>query len=284
MRLRVAAVIVAVACVGQSAHADFLGGFIGNTNMGPNAGAPADVDGTVSFAVLSLADPEGLVDGIDSPLEMVPFFTPGLGSGPMVPAPYLYLYQVSNNGAELGDINSVAITIATGSAVSWGFFGVPTPGPGPGLTFADGAGLVDYGNAFGSDTGVPAGPFVADAPAEIGVAAPAIVPSTVPAPYTSTLPLFSIVGGGAFQTLFFTPALTQTIAGGDSSVIIGFQSFAPPVLGSASLQTGGATASGDVPSTFSFDPVVPEVHNYLSVLAMACVGLVFGFRRWYKQG
>jgi hypothetical protein len=111
------AAFLATAGIGVSARADFISGFVGNTQMSDFVGPTAQVSGVISFAVYdnSLGD-FSTVTGLGA-------FS-SLAGSPSLSAPFIYIYQMANvdAAAESNRLSSFSVDNSNGNFSGMGYF------------------------------------------------------------------------------------------------------------------------------------------------------------------
>jgi hypothetical protein len=234
--LRLAVLAATVFLGAPRAEAGYLLPFTGNTF--PVDSVPG-VDGHVNFTVL---DHTGGVAGDSFGTGVAGFdthFTPGLGSGGLdTTARFLYLFQTVNDGSNTLPIsvNSVQAADAfvtshgewtTGGTLGFTNAGIPTIAGGPYL----GAGGASAAPGDPSPALTGGMPGIASVPGLVG-------------------PAFTTSSGSTSIAANFNPALGARF----TSAIWGYTSNIVPIFSETSIQDGGTSALGMVPSASIPEP------------------------------
>jgi hypothetical protein len=245
--------------------------FSGNTTPQDLDKKGMGVNSTVNFAILDLSgndptDPWGT--GLQN---FTKSFKKGDGSGALdTTAPYLYLYQVTNNQPKGSTdviktvVQSLGKTVVAADMTSWGYF--------DGLGLADAFGEVYVNNVFGN-TRSPGNP----AKANVGVNNPSVVKIMDGVTPSKVTPQFQ-VGNSSFNVRWANGIKAQ-----ERSVLFGFTSNEPPAFFSdgvlsdplsPSFTNANGTGVGFNGNPFKGVPEPPSLTMMLSGVAMVSVFLV----------
>jgi hypothetical protein len=237
-----------------TAHADFLAAFTGNSQMTDQSGTPPGAQGVVSFAVYANAAGHNWAADLGLPVTPLPD-----GNILDLMARYVYMYQVVNIGVPGPTIENFKV-----SGTNWTSGGYLLS-----TVFTDAAGHVNFPN-----TGLGPNPVADDpidgVPSAAGPFLTGFAPDGASVNPTDTDLAFGGDGNGFTTFSFVIPTIPSE---GWSSVVF-LTSDSPPSYLPGTIQDGGVTSDGDIPSS------VPEPASMvMAALGIAGCGSVFGWRR-----
>lgn len=273
------AAAVAMLASASVSHAGLL--LAGNTQAG-NLPAGGLIRGTVNFAVFDkTGGAPGDTWGTGDPTFDASFAAllgTGLPLGLDTTAPFLYLYQLSNesNVSGIGRLTFQATTAGVASITSLGAFigrgfndaGGDINGTVPGATVGNAVGPVNVVGDYVIGDGVTplggSGPLTITTQPFTFVGTAGGPGSDLRVPFSADLDAISGVIGIQLNSLAGTPKL----AVGQTTTIVGFTSTLPPSFDETNV-IDGSTARGTAPVP------APEAANIVSLISAGLVGLGF---------